>query len=151
MSGHFIRSRESDIIRNVDVLITRRVSAELDALKIFRPAPSAWGLLIGHRRGPRIVVESIFPAAAGAALPPPGPLDDLDRRFGGKVIGFFAVRPGAALKKSLLGPYFYGRVLLEVHFSRGGILLKAFAVEFDGAFFLAPVPLESGPKGEAHE
>lgn len=133
------------------MLITRGVSAELDALKILRPAPPAWGLLIGHRRGPRIFAERIFPAAAGAVLPPPGELEDLERRLGGKVIGFFAVRPGTALKKSLLGPYFYGRVLLEVRFSRGGPVLKAFAVEFDGAFFLAPVPLESGPKGEAHE
>ncbi len=131
----------------MDVFISREASVDLDALKIMRPEPSAWGLLIGHRRGPRFFVERIFPAAAGAVLPPPGGLDELDRLFGRKVVGFFAVRPGAALKKSLLGPYFYGRVLLDVHFSRGGPVLRAFVVEFDRTFFLAPVPLEPGPKG----
>lgn len=139
------------IIRNVDVFVTRKASVDLDALRILRPAPSAWGLLIGHRRGPRFFVERIFPAPAGAVLPPPGDLDDLDRRLGRKVIGFFTFRPGAALKKTFLGPYFYGRVLLEVRFSRDKTVAKPFLVEFDRAFILAPVPLEYGPKGEAHE
>jgi hypothetical protein len=146
--SHF---RESDIIRNVDVLITREASAGLDALRVLRPAPSAWGLLIGHRRGPRFFVERIFPAAAGAVLPPPGGLDELDRLFGRKVIGLFAVRPGATLRKSLLGPYFYGRVFLDVRFSQGKTALKPFLVEFNRVFFLAPVPLAAGPKEDVHE
>jgi hypothetical protein len=143
--------RRFGIIRNVDVLITREASVDLDALKILRPAPSAWGLLIGHRRGPRIFVERLFPAAAGAVLPPHGGLDELDRLFGRKVVGIFAVRPGAALMKSLLGPYLYGRVLLNVRFSRDMTFLKPFLVEFDRAFILAPVRLEAGPKGVIHE
>ncbi|MGA2534201.1 MAG: hypothetical protein ABSG19_14335 [Candidatus Aminicenantales bacterium] len=135
----------------MDVFVTRKASAELDALRILRPAPSAWGLLIGHRRGPRFFVERIFPAADGAVLPPHGGLDELDRLFGRKVVGVFAVRPGAALMKSLLGPYLCGRVLLDVRFSRGKTLLKPFLVEFDRTFFLAPVPLEAGPKGVFYE
>lgn len=135
----------------MDVFITREASAGLDALRVLHPAPSAWGLLIGQRRGPRFFVERIFPAAAGAVLPPPSGLDELDRLFGRKVIGFFAVRPGAALKKSLLGPYFFGRVLLDVRFSRDKTVLKPFLVEFNRAFVLAPVPLDYGPKGVAHE
>jgi hypothetical protein len=96
-------------------------------------------------------VERIFPAAAGAVLPPPGGLDELDRLFGRKVIGFFAVRPGATLRKSLLGPYFYGRVFLDVRFSQGKTALKPFLVEFNRVFFLAPVPLAAGPKEDVHE
>jgi len=135
----------------VDVFITREVSAELDALKILRPAASAWGLLIGHRRGPRFFVERIFPAGAGAVLPPHSGLEELDRLFGRKLVGVFAVRAGAALKESLLGPYFYGRILLDVRFSRDKTVLKPFLVEFDGVFTLAPIPLEYGPKGVVHE
>ena len=131
-------------------MITREAAAGIDALRILRPEPSTWGLLIGHRRGPRIFVERIFPAAAGAVFPPHSGLDELDRLFGRKVVGFFAVRPGAALMKSLLGPYLYGRVLLDVRFSREKAVLKPFLVEFDRAFFLAPVPLEAGPKGVVH-
>ena len=49
--------------------------------------------------------------------------------------------------KSLLGPYLYRRVLLDVRFSRDKIVLKPFLVDFDRAFYLAPVALEAGPKG----
>lgn len=133
------------------MFVTREASVDLDALKILRPAPPAWGLLIGHRRGPRIFVERIFPAAAGAVLPPPAGLDELDRLFGRRVVGFFAVRPGAALKKSLLGPYFYGRVLLEVRFSRDRTVAKPFLIEFDRVFTLALIPLEYGSKGVVRE
>ena len=133
------------------MFVTLEASVELDALRALRPAPSAWGLLVGHRRGSRIFVERIFPAATGAALPPHSGLDELDRLFGRKVVGVFAVRPGAALMKSLLGPYLYRRVLLDVRFSRDKIVLKPFLVEFDRAFYLAPIALEAGPKGVAHE
>lgn len=132
-------------------MITREAAAGLDALRVLRPGPSAWGLLVGHRRGPRVFVERIFPAPAGAALPPHSGLDELDRLFGRKVVGVFAVRPGAALMKSLLGPYLYQRVLLDVRFSRDETVMKPFLVEFDRAFYLAPVALEAGPKGVAHE
>lgn len=133
------------------MLITWEASAGLDALRVLRPAPSAWGLLVGHRRGPRFFVESIFPAAAGAGLPSQGEIDELDRLFGRRVIGFFAVRPGAALKRSLLGPYFYGRVLLDVRISRDKTVAKPFIIEFDRVFTLAPIPLEYGSKGVVRE
>jgi hypothetical protein len=149
--GHEKTGRRFGIIPNVDVFVTREASVELDALRVLRPAPSAWGLLIGHRRGPRVFVERTFPAAAGTVVPPHGGLDELDRLFGRKVVGVFAVRPGAPLMKSLLGPYLCGRVLLDVRFSRDKTVLKPFLIEFDRAFFLAPVPLKAGPKGVAHE
>jgi hypothetical protein len=135
----------------MDVFITREASDNLKALKVLRPGPSAWGFLIGHKRGCRFFVEQVFPAGAGAGLPPPGGLDELDRLLGRRVIGLFAVRPAAALKKSLLGPYFYGRLFLDVRLSKRELGLRPFVVEFDRVFFLAPVPLKTGPKGEDHE
>ena len=143
--SHF---RESDIIRRVDAFITREAAADLEVLNRLRPAPPAWGFLIGHKRGPRVFVERLFPAGAGSVLPSPGELDEIDRGFGRKVVGLFAVRPSAAFRKSVAGPYFYGRLVLEVRPARKGVALRSFVVEFDRKFVLAPVALRHGRKGE---
>jgi hypothetical protein len=143
------RFKESDIIRRVDVFITRDASLDIKALSVLRPGPPAWGFLVGHKRGHRVFVERLFPACSAALPPPAERLDELDRLLGRRVVGLFAVRPGAGLKKSLLGPYFYGRVFLDVRFPKSGPVVRPFVVEFDRAFFLAPVGLLPGPKGGA--
>ena len=132
----------------MDAFLTAEAAADIDVLNRLRPAASAWGFLVGHRRGPRVVVERLVPAAAGAGLPPPGELDGIDRDLGRKVVGLFAVRPSAAFRRSAAGPYFYGRLLFDVRPSRKGpAAVKPFVVEFDGKFLLAPVALRRGGKG----
>ena len=131
----------------MDVFISREAAADIEALNILRPGPGAWGFLIGHKRGRRVFVERLFPAFAGAVPPQAERLDEFDRRLAGRTIGLFAVRPGAAFKKALLGPYFYGRPFLGLRFSKRGPDVEAYVVEFDRTFFLSPVPLGSGPKG----
>jgi hypothetical protein len=131
----------------MEVSITREASAGLGALKFLRPGPSAWGFLLGHRRGRRFFVEQVFPACAGAVPPPPGELDELDRALGRRVIGLFGLRPGRALKKSFACPYFYGRLFLDVRFSKRGLVVKPSVVEFEGTYFLAPAALKSGRAG----
>jgi hypothetical protein len=133
----------------VDVLVTREASAQIKALEALRPASSAWGFLVGHKRARRFFVEGLFPACGAALPPPPEKLDELDRLLGRRVIGIFAVRPGAALTKSVVGPYFYGRLFFIFRFSKKGPELKPFVVEHGRAFVLAPVALAHGPKGGA--
>jgi hypothetical protein len=135
----------------VDVFITREASVDVKVLAVLRPLPSAWGFLVGHRRGPRFFVERLLPACGTAFPPPPERLDELDRLLGRKIIGIFAVRPGGVLTKSVLGPYFYGRLFLDVRFSKKGSAVRPFVVEFARKFFLAPVPLEPIQKGVRHE
>jgi hypothetical protein len=132
----------------VDAFITREAAADLDVLNRLRPFPTAWGFLLGHRRGPRVFVERLFPAGAGAALPPPGELDEIDRGFGRRIVGLFAVRPSPAFRRSVAGPYFYGRLVLEVRPAKNGPALKLFVVEFDRKFVLAPAVVRHGRKGE---
>jgi len=135
---------DSDIIRIVDAVITAEAAADLDVLNRLRPSPRAWGFLIGHRRGPRVFVERLFPAGAGAVLPSPGELDRIDRRFGRTIVGLFAVRPSAAFRKAAAGPYFYGRLVLDVRPSKNRPALRLSVVEFDRKFVLAPAVLRPG-------
>jgi len=130
------------------VFITREALTDVKALAVLCPVPPAWGFLVGHKRGLSVFVERLFPACGGAVPPPAERFDELDRLFGRKVVGLFAVRPGPAFKRSLAGPYFYGRLFLDVRFSKRGPVVRPFVVDFDRKFFLVPVPLETVPKGD---
>jgi len=130
------------IIRFVDVLITREAALEIRALGIIGPGGPAWGFLIGRRRGPRFFVEKML--AAGRSDP-----GSAVRRFReteglwpGRVVGLYAVRPGAEIKRAVLGPFFYGKLFIELRFFRKGPAIRPFVVEFDGQFRFEPIPLQ---------
>ena len=131
----------------MDVLITPDASRDLEALALLHPGPSAWGLLLGHKRGRRVFVERFFPAGTAGALPAPGRLDELDRSLGRRLVGFYAVRPAAAFRKSLLSPYAYGRLFIDIRRTGSGPSLKTYAVGFDGRFLLEPVRPAARRKG----
>ncbi len=132
----------------MDAFLTAEAAADLEVLNRLRPAPGAWGFLVGHRTGPCVYVERLFPAGAGAAIPPPGELDAIDRGLGRGMVGLFAVRPTAAFRKTAAGPYFYGRLVLDIRPSPRGPVVRSFVVEFDGRFRFAPVALRRGRKGQ---
>lgn len=131
----------------MDVLITREASLEIQALGIVRPKTPAWGLLIGHKRGFRFFVEKIL--AAGNASPGAAArrFREIERLWPGKVIGLFAVRPGAEFKRALLGPFFYGKLFVELRLSENRPEARPFIVEFDHKFRLLPISLESPVRG----
>jgi hypothetical protein len=135
----------------VDALITGDAAADLKALNALRPKTGSWGLVIGHQRGFRFFVERIFFPGAGAPLPSLESLEELGALWNGGIVGLLAVRPDAAFKRFLLGPYFFGRLYLDVRLSRVGPVPKAYVVEFDRVFYLSPVPLEYGPERGNHE
>ncbi len=150
MKGYPVRAG-SDIIAGVDVLITPAARLEIEALKVLRPEPSTWALLIGHKRGFRFVVEQVFPAGTGRRLPDERGLAGLETIWPGRVIGLLAVRPGAELKKSILGPAWYGKLVLLATGPAGEPALRPFAVEFERKFFLDPVPFAPAAKEETCE
>lgn len=132
----------------MDVLITREASLEIRALGIVRPKTPGWGFLIGHKRGPRFFVEKIL--AAGNAGPGTAArrFREIERLWPGKVIGLFAIRPGAELKRALLGPFFYGRLFVELRFAGNRAEARPFVVDFEGAFRLTAIPLEPDAGGK---
>jgi hypothetical protein len=135
----------------VDVFITPEARREIEALRVVRPSASTWGLLVGHKRGFRFIVEKVFPAGSGRALPSERLLAGLDRIWPGGVIGFFAIRLSAPVKKAVLGPMFYGKLVLELGSTARKRSVRSFVVEFKRKFFLSPVPLAPAVKAKAHE
>ena len=135
----------------MDVFITPEARWEIEALRVVRPAASTWGFLIGHKRGFRFIVEKVFPAGSGRALPSERPLAGLDGIWPARVIGLFAVRPGAAFKKAILGPAWYGKLILDLGSTARKPSIEPSIVEFKRRFFLAPVALAAAGKAETHE
>jgi hypothetical protein len=134
----------------VDVLIAPAARLEIEALKVLRPEPSTWALLIGHKRGFRFVVEHIFPAGTGR-LPDERALAGFETIWPGRVIGLLAVRPGAELKRTILGPAWYGKLVLLATGPAREPVFRPFAVEFERKFFLDPVSSAPAAKEETRE
>ncbi len=135
----------------MDVLITGEARVDLEALELLGSKAPAWGFLVGHKRGLRFIVERAFPVGAGAAVPGVEQLLDLDVRWGGRLLGLYAVQPAPAVRHAAASPYFCGRLFLEIRRVRGDagrFALRPRLVEFDGRFRLVPIALCSGPKGE---
>lgn len=135
----------------MDVFITPEARREVEAVRILRPGPSTWGFLVGHKRGFRFIVEKIFPAGSGRTLPDERLLAGLDGIWPGGVIGLFAVRPGAAFKKAVLGPLWYGKLILDLGLTARKPSIRPSVVEFKTKFFLAAIPLAPAVKAKAHE
>ncbi|HEX2695303.1 MAG TPA: hypothetical protein VHP61_06085 [Acidobacteriota bacterium] len=131
----------------MDAYLTIEARRSLEALALLG---GARGYLVGHRRGPRFVVEALVPAAGGRPFSG-ADLRALDRVFGGTAIGFFAAGPGrSAAKKEALRPFGCGKLFLEARLEgRKALVLKAFSVEYAGEFALSPVPIAApgGRKG----
>jgi hypothetical protein len=135
----------------VDVLITPEARRDLEAIGLFRPGPGAWGALVGHKRGYRFIVEKVLAAGDGRAAPDARLLAGLDRIWPGMTIGLFAFRPGAAFRKAVLGPAWYGKLFLRISGSAKAPTLRPFTVEFERRFLLVPVPFAPEAKERALE
>ncbi len=141
----------NDIIKAVDVLITPGARREIDALAVFRPRSGAWGVLIGHRRGSRLIVEQVLAGGSPGTTPDERVLAGVGAIWPGRTIGVVAVRPGSAFRKALLGPAWYGKLVLRSTGPAKAPVFRPFAVEFKRRFFFDPVPLAPAAKEEAHE
>lgn len=124
----------------MDAFIAADARQAFDALTTLSPGRKLLGVLIGHKRGHRFIVERIFPAPPGFRLDERDILR-ADEAFAGRAIGFFASGDMARLKAALRGPAAAGRLLLSVRTEKRGPAFKAYAVDFDGRFRFVPLPL----------
>jgi hypothetical protein len=137
---------------DVDMYLTRQAERDLAMLTALEPRPGAWGLVIGHRRGPVLFAERLFPVGALAGKhEPAAALERVSRAVSGEVVGAFIVRPGTRERRSFLGPGFFGRVLLEIRPRSKSLELKSRVVEFDGRFYFAAAGLRRPAAGKRHE
>jgi hypothetical protein len=135
----------------VDVLITPEAEHEIEALRVVRPMASTWGFLIGHKRGFRFIVEKVFPAGNARSLPNERLLAALGGVWPGRIIGLFAVHPGAAFKKAVLGPTWYGKLVLDLGLNARKPSIRPSVVEFGRKFSLVRIHLAPAVKARTHE
>lgn len=135
----------------MDAFITPEARREIDALMVFRPKPGTWGVLVGHTRGFRFIVEKAFPAGDGGSVPDERLLAGLDGVWPGRTIGLFAVRPGAAFTKAVRGPAWYGKLVLRLTGPARSPAMRPSVVEYKRRFFLAPIALVPAAKEKARE
>jgi hypothetical protein len=135
----------------MDVFITPEAKREIEALRIVRPAASTWGFLIGHKRGFRFIIENVFPAGSARSLPNERLLAALDGVWPGGIIGLFAVHPDAAFKKAVLGPAWYGKLVLDLGLDPRKPSVRPFTVEFGRKFSLVRIRLAPAVKTRTHD
>lgn len=129
----------------MDAYLTRDAARTLRALALF-PAAEAEGFLLGHKRGPRYIIEKVLPTEKGF-FPSLTSFIQADETLGGAVIGFFSLKPAPARLKRILAPFALGLIFLDAFSfkaksakSRPVRVPKAFVVDFERAFRLAPIP-----------
>jgi len=129
-----------DIILKMDVFIAKEAEAGLRAASFVNRPEDRRGLLFGHRRGPRYFVARIFPLG-GRSFPAAARLRKLDGLFDGRIIGFYAARNPRPGPGGILQPFAFGKLFLRVSGPAGRLAVRAGVMEYDGRFFLSPIPL----------
>ena len=142
---------KSEYNRGVDVLIIPEAEREIETLRAFRPRPGTWGVLVGHRRGSRFIVEKVAAAGNPGTAPDERILAELEEIWPGRIVGIAVVRPGAAFKKALLGPAWYAKLVIQSLGTSKAPALRACVVEFKRKFFFEPVPFAPAAKEKSHE
>ncbi len=134
----------------MDVVIVPEARLDIGAVCALGPAPGTWGVLLGRKTGSRFYVERVFPAPLTTA-PSAEAVDALDPVWEDRIIGLFAVRPGRDVRRAVLGPRFYGKLILDIRPGKKGPEVRAYAVRRARGFFPSPIPLGSGAKGGSRE
>jgi hypothetical protein len=142
----FLREPKNEYNRGVDVLIIPEARREIDTLIALRPRPGTWGVVVGHKRGSRFIVEKIVSGGSPGTVPDDRTLAELERIWPGRFVGIAAVRPGGTFKKALLGPAWYAKLVLQLSGTARTPVLRSHTVEFKRKFVLEPVPFAPAVK-----
>lgn len=126
----------------MDAYLSREAYRFFEALALVSTEASPDGLLIGHKRGHRYVVEKIFPALKGFSVFPQIYFE-LDKIFDGKLIGFYSLKPEEKKIKKILAPFAYGKLFLKVHRQENRVAIESFLIDYREGFFLSPIRWKS--------
>ena len=132
----------------MDAYLTAETVRTLQAARIFSGRGKGRGFLLGHRRGSRIFVESVYfsPSASWPSLKDFYRLDD---HFEGKIVGFFLEKTAPADRKLLLQPYGVGKILIEGRPTRKRApAYRGFLIDFENRFVMRTIPvIAENPSG----
>jgi hypothetical protein len=130
----------------MDVYLSDEAWQHLRAQALEIPRRRVGGLLLGHRRGGRFFVESIFPCSFGD-FPSDRKYQALDGIFEGKIIGFYCSGRRAGPAAGKLPTFSYNKVYLEFDpHPKEGLILRPAVVEYSDSFHLVPAALAARPK-----
>jgi hypothetical protein len=125
----------------MDAFLAIEALQTLSSLRLLPFPKNSFGLLFGHKRGRRYIVEKALPAPEKFE-PTAENLEELDRLFRGKLVGLFGLELDPKKKTILLQPLAGGRLYLDVRRRKqGGLCLKPFLVDYDGRFSFIPIGL----------
>ncbi len=144
--GHSPGNRVFVIIEGMDVYLSDEARRHVRAQALEASHRRVGGLLLGHRRGPRFFVESLYPCSVQPFLS----LERyraLCRIFDDKIIGFFGSGRPTEKPGRRVPPFTVNKIFLDVEPRPGKApVLRAAVMEYSGAFELIPVPLASPTK-----
>jgi hypothetical protein len=104
------------------------------------------GLLLGHKRGQRFIVEQVYPSRE-RFFSSERTYWALDRLFRGKIIGFYSFASSQKKAPPVLRPFAYGKIFLRITLGpKHRWTLKPHVIEFKDSFFLLPIALRSPTK-----
>lgn len=139
--GYSPENRVFDIIEGMDVYLSEEARRFLDAQALELSRRRVAGLLLGHRRGQRFFIESVYPCSLQPLLSLKQ-YHALSRIFNDRIIGFYA--SGKMAKKSgrKIPPFAVNKLFLELDsHPRKGLALRPAVVEYSGSFEFVPVAL----------
>jgi hypothetical protein len=125
----------------VDAYLSRDAFHLVSGLIHLSPKPNIDGLLLGHKRGHRFIVENIITTQKGFFSSSKSYLA-LEDHFQGKLIGFFSFSPDENKIRKILSTFAMGQLLLEVHVSsKRKVKIKSYVIDYKRNFFLSKIPL----------
>ena len=131
----------------MDVYIAAEAFTFLEAQALASKKRRGSGILIGHIRGRRFFVETIYPCPEKEYTTEAG-FWSLQEIFSQRIIGFYSTTSGSRSASRLFRPFACGKLFLRVGIlPRNRLSLHPLVIEFDGAFSLQPIPLSRLPRG----
>lgn len=125
----------------MDACLLEEAYQSLEALGTIATKSNSDGLLLGHIRGHRFIVERIFPTQRGFFQS----LDNyfsLNQIFDDEILGFFSFFPEEKKMKKILAPFAFGKLILQIQFNRQNkMVIKPFLLDYDKEFYLSPIRL----------
>ncbi|MFB0565517.1 MAG: hypothetical protein ACETWK_07545 [Candidatus Aminicenantaceae bacterium] len=126
----------------MDAYLSQEAYQFLISLKLVSPKPNLDGLLIGHKRGHRIIVEKILPTQKGFYSSFKNYVA-LDEHFDGKLVGFFTFDSNEKKLNKILLPFALGQLFLDIHLKEKKKMdIKSYIIDFEKDFFLSSVNLK---------
>ncbi len=130
----------------MDIYLTAEAVRSLGTARWLAPAGESKGVLLGHRRGNRFIVENVLSSPA-RRWPSLKTLLRLDAEVGGKIIGFFILGSAGLDRTKLLQPIGVGKILIEGRDGRGKRNhFQGKLIDYEEGFRFRPIPVRAeGP------